>query len=230
MVAGEDEGATTPTDDRASHLEGADGLKRARAIKAEISNSLSILQPKKPAGLRRRVEDDPENQLIKTLRQDHQMSWDAIANYLNEERLKRGEPANLTTPAVYSRFVRNGPRIASALGEVGFDPKDYMHLRNPAQTPSSGPRGGGLGFGIGSGRKRVRQEGNEGHELQNNMRKKSSLGEQARELEREDMAEMLVSAVANVERNFWTLVADEMERTSARLFDARACESRFHSI
>jgi hypothetical protein len=121
------------------------------------------------------------------------MSWHAIANHLNGERLKRGEPANLTSPAVYSRFVRNGPPVAAALGEVGFDPKDYMRLRNPSQTLASSI--GGHGFGIGLGRKRFRHEGDDEQELGNNVRKRRTLAEDARVLETEWMSELLVRAV-----------------------------------
>jgi len=158
------------------------------------------------------------------------MTWQVIVNYLNLKRLERGEPGNLTSQAVYSRFVRNSPRVAAALGEVGFDPKDYMHLRNPTQDPSSSGRGSG--FGIGAGRKRVRHEGNEELELKNNLRKKRTLAEDARELGKEHMSEMLVRAVAVVERNFWTFVADELHRSSAQeyTFDPWACESRFRAI
>lgn len=209
-----------------------DGLKKARALKAQIGTSLTILQPKKTRASRN-VEDDPENQLIKTLRQDHNMGWDAIATYLNAERLKRGEPGGLTQPAVYSRFVRNGPRIAAALDEVGFDPKDYMHLRNPNRhpiAPVAASAGGGLGLGIGTAHKRNRASGNEEKELKGNTRQRRELSEQARELEQVDMTELLMGAVEKIERSFWEMVADELERSSGRFFDSKACESRFHAV
>jgi hypothetical protein len=207
-------------------LSAFDGLQRARAMKADINTAFIIRQPKKSVTSRCRVEEDPINHLIKTLRQDHQMGWDAIATYLNEERLKRGEPGGFTSPAVYSRFVRNGPRIAALNGEVGFDPKDYMHLRNPAQKPNTISQG----FVLGAGRKRVRRQENEDQELKGSVRTKSKLSQQARELEQADMTEALVRAVSTVEQNFWTFVADELERNTAKMFDARACESRYHSI
>ena len=101
-----------------------DGLKRARALKAQISKSLKILGPK-PMRLRAHtVEEDPDNQAIKRMRQEDLMEWGAIATHLNKERLERGEPTNWTAAAVYSRFVRNAPRIAAAQGEVGFNPRD----------------------------------------------------------------------------------------------------------
>jgi hypothetical protein len=58
------------------------GLKRARAHKKELSNKLYFLHTKPKS--RPRPEEDPENHLIKTLRQEHKMSFEAIANYLND--------------------------------------------------------------------------------------------------------------------------------------------------
>lgn len=162
------------------------------------------------------------------------MGWEAIAAHLNTERIERGEPASLTASTVYSRFVRNGPRIGNVLGEVGFDPKDYMYLRNSAPGP---PAGGGkqrpvgdMEFGIGAGRKRVKRQGNEEQELRSSLRQKVPLEEQTRALEEDGMTEMLAEAVETVERNFWKYVADELERRCSRWFEPRACESRYHAI
>jgi hypothetical protein len=184
-----------------------------------------------PYAPRRHVEDDPENHLIKILRQDQSMGWDAIASHLNTLRLQRGEPGNLTAAAIYSRFVRNGPRVAAALGEVDFDPKDYMHLRNPASNPKDGRRRA-TQFGIGSGKKRVRTEGNAEEELAGSMRKRRGLVEDEKELKGVEMTEELVKAVASVERNFWTYVSDELQRATGTEYkiDARACQSQFHAI
>jgi hypothetical protein len=111
-----------------------DGLKRARGIKATINKRLSILKPKTMRARPRTVEEDPDNQAIKTMRQEHNMSWEAIVAHLNNERLERGEPQTWTSAAVYSRFVRNAPRIAAAHGEIGFSPRDCkwhpkLHLK-----------------------------------------------------------------------------------------------------
>ncbi|KAF2870567.1 hypothetical protein BDV95DRAFT_607725 [Massariosphaeria phaeospora] len=207
----------------------ADGLKRARALKAEIENNISVLkQNKKAFKARRRVEDDPENQRIKELRQDHKMDWTAIANYLNEERLKNGQAPVCTQASVYSRFVRNAPRIAASKGEVGFDPKDYMHLRHPHRYAHNEPNN----MFVETGRtniKRIKDPG-DAKELAGNVRKRSKLHEDAAELETVDKTNLLMEAVATVERNFFVFVADELERTTAKLYDPRAIESRYHAI
>jgi hypothetical protein len=159
------------------------------------------------------------------------MSWEAIATHLNTARLQRGEPGNLSAAAIYSRFVRNGPRVAAALGQVDFDPKDYMHLRNPASNPKDGRRRT-TQLGIGRGRKRVREEGNEEEELAASMRTRRGLVEDEKELKGVEMTEELAKAVARVNANFWTYVSDELQRTTGTEYkvDPRACESRFHAI
>ncbi|KAF2713176.1 hypothetical protein K504DRAFT_132750 [Pleomassaria siparia CBS 279.74] len=216
-----------------------DGLLRARQLKATLPSNLGGgFPPKNP---KRRVEDDPENQLIKTLRQTHQMEWTAIANHLNEERLKRGEPPTMTQPSVYSRFVRNAPRIAAANGEVGFDPKDYMYLRHPHHYPNtalmgggdsvsatSGAVGGPGGLNMGASRKRGR--GDMEKELVGNIRKKSVLAEECAELEKADKTELLVQAVDTIDRNFWIFVADELERTTGKLYDTKVLCARYAAI
>jgi hypothetical protein len=130
-----------------------DGLKRARSIKAEVSNNISVLVPQEQkTSTRRNVEEDPEDTIIKTLRQEQDLPWNEIANYLNQERRNKGEAANFTDAAVYSRYVRNAPRIATAVGEIGFDPKDYMHLRHPNQYTNTE----GTGTISKAGKKRVK--------------------------------------------------------------------------
>jgi ribosomal protein L18E len=209
---------------RPSYMAEMDGLKRARAIKAEIENNISVLKPQDKNNGNKHVEDDPENQLIKTLRQEQSMSWNDIANYLNQERRNRGEAASFTDAAVYSRFVRNAPRIAAAVGEVGFDPKDYMHLRNPNQHTS----GEGTGMISKAGKKRVKNYDN-AKELEANMRKQIKVDENS-ELETAEKTEQLMQAVAKVERNFWKFVADEMERSTTKLYPVNALASRYHAI
>jgi hypothetical protein len=111
-----------------------DSLKRARVIKSEIEKNISVLTPEdKKVSTRRNDDEDPENVAIKSLRQEQKWSWNEIADHLNQERLNKGEAAIFTETAVYSRYVRNAPRVATSIGEIGFDPKDYMHLRNPNQ-------------------------------------------------------------------------------------------------
>ncbi|KAF1939997.1 hypothetical protein EJ02DRAFT_350907 [Clathrospora elynae] len=202
-----------------------DGLKRARAIKAEIQNNISVLKPPDmKTSTRRNVEEDPENKIIKTLRQDQGMNWSDIANFLNQERRNRGEPATYTDAAVYSRFVRNAPRIATAKGEIGFDPKDYMHLRHPSQYTNTD----GTGTISKAGKKRIKNYDN-ATELKVNMRKQIET-DQHGDLEKAEKTEQLMVAVAKVERNFWLLVADEMERSTTKLYQPNELSSRYHAI
>jgi ribosomal protein L18E len=209
---------------RPPYMAEMDGLKRTRAIKVEIENNIAILKPQDKKTGNKHVEDDPENQLIKSLRQEQSMSWNDIANYLNQERRNRGEAASFTDAAVYSRFVRNAPRIAAAVGEVGFDPKDYMHLRNPNQYTS----GEGTGMISKAGKKRIKNYDN-AKELEANMRKQVKVDENS-ELETAEKTEQLMQAVAKVERNFWKFVADEMERSTTKFYPANALASRYHAI
>jgi hypothetical protein len=202
-----------------------DALVRARAIKGEIENNISVLQPQdKKTSVRRHTEDDPENQLITSLRQSQQMSWGEIAARLNQERRDRQEPADFTEQKVYARFVQNVPRLATAVNEIGFDPKDYMHLRQPAQSSSSNGRASISN----AGKKRVKNYDN-ATELKANVRPWVAEEEQA-ELETAERSEQLMEAVAKVERNFWTMVADEMERATTRLYQPDALASRYHAI
>jgi hypothetical protein len=219
-----------------------DGLHTARLLKATLTTGIPVHAPTRKT--KKRVEDDPENALIKTLRQHHSMEWSAIANFLNEERLKRGEPANLTHPAVYSRFVRNAPRVAAKEGEVGFDPKDYMHLRHPAQYVD--PRivkgvGGAYSRKRGRNGSAMSTEGEEEEEeveeevplpkeLQGNVRKRSKLAEESAELQSVERTTKLVEAAATVHRNFWVMVADELERTTGTLYDPKVGAARYASL
>lgn len=192
-------------------------------MKAQISSNLTTYQlqdPKQPT--KHHTEDDREKQVIQTLRQDQHMKFASIANLLNHERRQRGEPAEWTEPAVYSCFVRNVPKIPTAVCEIGFDPRDYMHLRNPSQ--SAGADGGGTVSK--AGRKRVRNYEN-ATELKGNVRVKL---EHDGELEMGVRSEQLVLAVARVERNFWVLVAEEMERVTTRLYEPEVLASWYHSI
>lgn len=201
-------------------------FQRARDIKDQLQTSSRVLKAKKGSG-RKRVEDDPENVMILKLRTEHKMDWGAIANFLNEERLKRGEPQTMTQPAVYSRFVRNGPRIAASHGDAEFDPKDYMHLRHPHHYPTTAFEKGA------NKRTRSDRNGEENRvprEVMNNIRTRSNLANDAQELETAERTEMVVDAVAIVERNFWVFVADELERTTGKLYDPKAIESRFKEL
>ncbi|KAI4621519.1 hypothetical protein J4E80_003889 [Alternaria sp. BMP 0032] len=203
-----------------------DGLKRAKATKAEVENNISVLMPQdKKTSTRPSVEEDPENILIKTLRQDQKLLWSEIASHLNKERLSKGEPATFTDAAVYSRFVRNAPRIATSVGEIGFDPKDYMHLRNPNQYSNAE----GTGVLSKAGKKRIK-DFNNATELKDNLRHAVPSEVHENDLETPQMTEQLMDAVAKCERNFWKYVADELERATAKMYDAEKLSERYHAI
>lgn len=203
-----------------------DGHKRARAIKSEIENNISVLMSQdKKTSTRRNDKEDPENIIIKTLRQEQKLTWNEIANYLNQERLNKGEAATFTDAAVYSRFVRNAPRIATSVGEIGSDPRDYMHLRHPNQyTQAEGT--GGISK---AGKKRVKNYDN-ATELKANIRQLVATEVRDNGLEDAEKTEQLMEAVAKCERNFWKYVADEMERATTKMYDPEVLASRYHAI
>jgi hypothetical protein len=202
------------------------GLNRAQAIKAEIKNNISILMPQHDkTSTRRNVEEDSENVVIKTLRQEQKLAWSEIASYLNQERFNKGEAATFTDAAVYSRFVRNAPRIAISVSEVGFDPKDYMHLRHPNQYTQAQ----GTGAISKAGKKRVKNYDN-ATELKANVRQMVRTEVHENSLETAEMTGQLMDAVAKCERNFWKYVADELERATTKMYDADQLASRYHAI
>ena len=152
------------------------------------------------------------------------MNWSDIANHLNEKHRNSGTAANFTDAAAYSRFVLNAPRIAVPIGEIGFDLKDYVHLRNPTQYTNTA----GTGTVSKAGRKRVKSYDN-ATELKANVRKQLELDEHG-DLETAERTEQLMDAVARIERNFWILVADEMERMTTKMFQPQKLASRYHAI
>ncbi|KAH8725617.1 hypothetical protein GQ44DRAFT_615542 [Phaeosphaeriaceae sp. PMI808] len=199
------------------------GLKRARAMKVEIVNTVSVLQPPdKMTSKRPRLEEDPESKLIKVLRDDEKKTWRDIADTLNEGRRARREAANFTGTTVYSCYVRSTVQPASPVNEIGFNSKDYIHLRHPGADASMVSK---------VGKKRVKDYEN-AKELTINMRNliKNDDGTAPAELETAEKSEKLMQAVAKVERNFWILVADEMERATTRLYEPDALARRFHTI
>lgn len=202
-------------------------MKRARILKEEVEAKLAVLQPDLvTAAAPRDISTDPENQLIKTLRENEQMAWGEIAAQLNSERAQREEAPTFTAQTVYSRYATMAPRTATAVHEIGFDTRDYMHLRNPTQF-SSTRKGSKTSVVSKAGKKRVKDYHN-ATELKANMRQLADGGKDG--LESPERMEQLVKAVAKIERNFWTLVADEMERSTARLYEPEALKERYHAI
>lgn len=197
-----------------------EGLKRARDMKEQIEMNIAVLQPRdKTTSQRRDEEENHEDQLIMTLRIEQKMKWAEITQRLNQGRRERGEADNFTENAVYARFVRLSAPTATSINEVGFHPKDYAHLREAVMAAN---------VPVGKGKKRVKNYEN-AKELEANMRKPVKDEEHA-ELETSERSEQLMQAVAKVNRNFWQLVADEMERSTTRLYSPAALAGRYHAI
>lgn len=202
-------------------VSGMEGLKRARDIKDQIEMNISLLQPRKDITSKRpEPEADPDEQLIKELRYEQNMSWAEIAERLNEERRERGEAATFTSTSVYSRFVRLSTTTATPIGEIGFHGKDYEHLVQASLSANATPNA--------KGKKRVKNFDNP-KELDANMRHEVK-GKEKEDLETPERSEQLMQAVAKVERNSWLLVADEMERSTTKLYSPAALADRYHAI
>lgn len=153
---------------------------------------------------------------IKELRSTHpnddQKSWSEIAQFLNYNRKDRAEAAHLTPQAVYAAYVRATSEAVAPANELGFAPGDYVHLRNAINKLKPG------------GKASIKTTGKEiGHNVREPMEDTSML-------ETVKGAEMLVDAVAMVERGFWGYVADEMERSTGKLYKAEDLAARFHKI
>lgn len=205
------------------YMDGAT-LERARAIKAEIENNIAILKDSDAkdttVSSTQASDDDAETALIKTLRNDEKMPWSAITAHVNASRLAASKPATLTDAAVYSRFVLSttADGMPKPTREIGFHTDDYVHLRHPTAfgAPVEASR---------HGRKRVKNYTNP-VELKDNVRKPLEV-EESGDLESVERTQQLVEAVARIERNFWVLVADEMERVSTKFYRAEDLETRF---
>jgi len=218
---------TTPMDPNTT-------LVRARALKATISTRPAILHPlAEQSKTLQSPSSDPELQLIKKLRSEQGMKWADIAAQLNSGREKAGEAPIHSASSTYSRFVLAVPTTATPVGEIGFNTKDYVHLRNPHQyyvpPASAAASGKGKTQPISKlGKKRVRNYDN-ATELKSNVRQRATQ-EQVEELRGPVRTQMLVEAVAKVERNFWKLVADEMERTGTTLYEGEELAKRWHGL
>ena len=201
------------------------GSSKAHEMKIALGNTPLVPTP---TNARRRIpEHDPENHIIKRMRTDESRSWADIARHLNEERIKAGKVSNpqahhlpkskltssqnptFTEAAVYSRFVRNSPRLAAAEGEADFNPRDYMHLKNSASGRGAAAPGF---FASGSSTGAV----------------SLALPASERFGERDD--ELLVEAFAEVQGGFWESVARILEEKSGKKYGAVACAKRYQVL
>ena len=108
--------------------------KKAKSAKNQPLSKIDILSGPPKHMSRRKVENDPENRMIKKFREQG-YHWGVIAQLLDQERINTGGNPGWTAAAVYSRFVRNAPKIAEADGQQHFDVRDFMHLKNEKKTP-----------------------------------------------------------------------------------------------
>jgi hypothetical protein len=72
--------------------------------------------------------NDPENVLICNLRQE-KLSWKAISNELNEQRVKDGKKPTYTANCVQNRFNRNAPILFAAAGIPFIPTSEQNRLR-----------------------------------------------------------------------------------------------------
>ena len=63
-------------------------------------------------------DQDPENHAIYQLRNKENKGFDEVAKIMNKRRQELGKTAKFTSNAIYSRYKRNAPQIAAALGET----------------------------------------------------------------------------------------------------------------
>ncbi|KAF2622312.1 hypothetical protein BU25DRAFT_352515 [Macroventuria anomochaeta] len=196
-----------------------DTFKRARELKASALQNISILKPIPSSFDERPTAATFEDTLIRTLRAEGK-PWADINAYLNERRVSNKEAPTWTEAAVYSRFILNSSTIATPAKEIGFEPRDYAHLRNAG----SGREGTSK-----AGKKRVKDFQN-ATELSANIRKPAGESEEGIVKMDEGMVEVLMRAVAKVERSFWVFVADEVEREGGKYIEPKELEKIFHDI
>lgn len=191
--------------------------RSARELKEEIQNTTATLHPRVSDIPTSRIEKDPDATLIQQLREEG-MNWATIAAHLNHGLEESSDIGTWTPTSVYSRFVSSSTSTVRTTNEIGFDTKDYAHLRNPGDGERSRVA-----------RKRVKDY-NSAKELAGNVRKQVDSEEQYAELQTPEMTEILMRAVAVVDLGFWVAVADEVERRSGKYFAPGELAERFHEV
>ncbi|KAF2122288.1 hypothetical protein BDV96DRAFT_467743, partial [Lophiotrema nucula] len=196
---------------------------------------------------RTRVEDERENRIIKHLRDKEKKQWSEIAARLNHRRKQLGLPEDMTVAAVYSRYIRSTAIHRRTTIEVGLNVVDYMHLRPPKHqidpTLAGGPAPGSAPKKILKSRRlapkapkilafpEIKEFTNsERYQLTVNTRKIVKIEDAEADLAMPARTHMVVEAVGVVKRNFWIYVADELERLSGKLYEAKAVEKRYNAI
>ena len=114
--------ATAAVGQTAAPVDLVHGGPAAASTATQLKRNYAVAIGQNPSGtIRVLAEHDPENREIKRLRQEEKLKWGEIAEILNKARVAAGKVPGLTDNAVYSRYARNGPRIAAANGEE-WDP------------------------------------------------------------------------------------------------------------
>jgi hypothetical protein len=228
-----------------------DTFKRARELKATTLQNASILQSTSSPPLSQPASLSTEDALITRLRSSG-APWSEIVTALNTQRGSNSSASPWTKSGAYSRFVLSTSHPAIPAREVGFEPSDYAHLRNAggrdagkagkkrvkdfqnatelsanirrpaliggrAESEEGGVKGKGKAKAKGKGKSKGKDED----------RRK---GESEVEVVKVDegMVEMLMRAVAKVERSFWAFVADEFEREGGKYIEPKELERVFH--
>ena len=190
-----------------------------REFKEEIQNNAAILHRKcARTNFETRLEGDSDISLIRQLREIGK-KWGTIANILSQIHDEDSSTEAWTPTRVYSHLISSMTATASRAREVGFDTRDYAHLHNPGDAVERST----------AGRKRVKNSTN-ATELAANVRDAGILEQQREELLTPEVTQQLMSAVAVVDRNFWSLVADELERRTARYYAPHELAEQFHEI
>lgn len=203
-----------------------DGFEHARAMKRKVETNISTLPPPdSQTATRHSPQEDPESVLIMAMRNDQKMKWTVIANALNDARREQGEAADFTDKKVYCRYIQASARVALPAREIGFAATDYQFLHDPHQSADGGA---GPTSKSRNSRKRIKNMLNP-TELKTNLRQ--VLGsEESADLRTPEKTEQLLRAVARVERNFWVLVADEMERETTKLYEPGLLAACYHAL
>ncbi|KAJ8111869.1 hypothetical protein OPT61_g5641 [Boeremia exigua] len=235
-----------------------DNLKRARELKESTLQNVSILQTTPASSNDQATTPSSEDLLITTLRAEGK-SWAEVTARLNEHRIGNKEAPTWTVAAVYSRYILSISAPAVPTREVGFEPRDYAHLRNAGNwregtskagnkrvkdfhnatelsanirkpaTVAGGDQGkseqqvGMQGKGKGKAKARVKRKGKD------EIRRKGAADEEVVKMD-EIMIEVLMRAVAKVDRNFWSFVADEVEREAGKYLEPKDLEKVFHDV
>ncbi|OAL43068.1 hypothetical protein IQ07DRAFT_606234 [Pyrenochaeta sp. DS3sAY3a] len=164
--------------------------------------------PKAQSDTTTRISQDimEEDKLITILRDEQHLSWSEIAVRLNNHRSIINSPESFTGASVYSRYILNTP-VVPPVPKSAARPRSTL-LGSLKPVPK---------------RPRVQLKADP------NVRRHLEGGETA-DLQSAERTEMLIRAVNTVKEQFWTHVADEMERIGTKMYKAEDLEKRFHEV